>query len=284
MRYPNVDMRIIRNRWNIGLVANVLRCFENCDTEWIWVPGDDDIMTPDAVHSVLAVMQEYPNACYLNFLTEGLKSSSFRRSTFVTRGLSEFAQRMESAHHVNFMSCSIWRTETFGRVLAAGFHNAYSNGWTFALLLSALKETSEVVFSDKAVVQLVTTAPHTTRWSYRKFVLGWVTLLEIACSRRDRMCLAKKMLRLYSPENVTAYLLADAAVNAWTDRFLYYDLAAGRLLPYRVHFLGRFRFALYRPLFLAPKFGWRLVRTVIVTANRLGLKHVDLADMEGRGV
>jgi hypothetical protein len=132
------------------------------------------------------------------------------------------------------------------------------------------------------VVQEVTIAPTATRWSYRKFVLGWVTLLEIPSSRKVRKILAKKMLSLYSPENVTAYLLADAATRSWPGRFFYYDLAVGRLSPYRLHFFARFRFALYRPLFAIPALGWKMVRLVIRLANRLGLKNIDINDLETR--
>ena len=47
--WPRVDLTIVRNRVNVGGGANILRCFELCQTEWLWVLGDDDLPTEGAV-------------------------------------------------------------------------------------------------------------------------------------------------------------------------------------------------------------------------------------------
>lgn len=282
-RFPAVDIEVRRNRWNIGLVANVLRCFEYCNTEWIWVPGDDDLFLSDAIEKIFEATEENPEALYINFATQNVRESGARKMTTVARGIEGFARALDLVGLVNFMSCSIWKTEEVGKYLSSGFYNAYSNGWTFALLLNALGDTGQVVFSNVAVIGTITTAPVATRWSHRKFILGWPTLLEIPASKAVRNILAKKMLGFYSPENVTAYMLADAATRPWPDRFFYYDLAVGRLSAYHVHRFGRLRFALYRPLFAVPKIGWKLVSSLIAAANWLGMKSIDIGDMEGRG-
>jgi glycosyltransferase involved in cell wall biosynthesis len=280
---PAISSEVRRNKCNLGLVGNVLRCFEYCETEWIWVPGDDDIILPDTIAKIIAAAKMHPDAAYFSFLTEPLKNLGVRKGTIVAKGIDEFVEVLDMVGVVNFMSCSVWKTDSFRRFLSSGYGYAYSTGWTLALLLSGLGTEGKAVFSEEAIVKAATIAPPSTRWSYRKFIFGWATLLEIPSSAPVRNKLAKKMLRMHSPENVTAYLLADAATRAWPDRFLYYDLAVGRLRPYHVHRLSFLRFALYRLLFISPRFGWKLVRFAIRTANRLGIKSVDVADLEGRG-
>lgn len=51
--YPEVNARVERNRVNIGAGANLLRCIERCETEWIWVLSDDDLPKPDAIETIL---------------------------------------------------------------------------------------------------------------------------------------------------------------------------------------------------------------------------------------
>jgi glycosyltransferase involved in cell wall biosynthesis len=282
-RFPIISSEVRRNKWNLGLVANVLRCFEYCETDWIWVPGDDDIVCPDAIAKIISAIETDSEAVYFSFLTETIKNLGLRKQTTVAKGVDGFTDALDMVGVVNFMSCSIWKAEVFRRFLSSAYSYAYSNGWTFALLLSGLGAAGQAVFSTDAIVKSSTIAPTSTRWSHRKFIFGWATLLEIPTSSHVRTKLAGKMLEIHSPENVTAYLLADAATRSWPDRFLYYDLAVGRLRPYHVHRFTALRFALYRSLFVAPRFGWRIVRFVISATNRLGLKSIDIADFEGRG-
>lgn len=61
---------IIRNPTNIGGDANIARCHEFCDTEWLWVLGDDDFVSNDAVSIVLSNIKEHPNVVWMNFETK----------------------------------------------------------------------------------------------------------------------------------------------------------------------------------------------------------------------
>ena len=40
--YPDINISIVRNRYNIGMTANILKCFEQCSDTWLWILGDDD--------------------------------------------------------------------------------------------------------------------------------------------------------------------------------------------------------------------------------------------------
>lgn len=45
--YPDRQVQIIKNPVNIGGDANILRCFELCETPYVMVLGDDDFLEPD---------------------------------------------------------------------------------------------------------------------------------------------------------------------------------------------------------------------------------------------
>lgn len=59
-----------RNETNIGLVSNVVKCAtELARGEYVWIPGDDDLLRPGAVARVLASLEANPglDLIYLNF-------------------------------------------------------------------------------------------------------------------------------------------------------------------------------------------------------------------------
>lgn len=58
---------IVRNRINIGGDLNIFKCFENCQTKWLWTLGDDDYIRVDAVETVLTYINKYSEAQWINF-------------------------------------------------------------------------------------------------------------------------------------------------------------------------------------------------------------------------
>lgn len=61
------NMTIIRNDYNIGGDANIAKCFEVCDTEWLWTLSDDDVISDDAVSCILSDIKKSSNVIFLNY-------------------------------------------------------------------------------------------------------------------------------------------------------------------------------------------------------------------------
>lgn len=76
------DIKIIRNRINIGGDANIFRCFEICETKWLWTLSDDDYIKSNAVSLVLSAIRNYPEVSWINFAGES--------DTEVMKGKDEF--------------------------------------------------------------------------------------------------------------------------------------------------------------------------------------------------
>lgn len=59
---------IVRNKFNIGGVANIGKCLaENGDGGWIWLLGDDDKIAKNAVDTILEIIEKHKDCCYINF-------------------------------------------------------------------------------------------------------------------------------------------------------------------------------------------------------------------------
>ena len=62
----NGCIRILRNSENIGVNANVLRCIEFCESEYIWILGDDDFPVMGALETIHAIIAN-KDAVWINF-------------------------------------------------------------------------------------------------------------------------------------------------------------------------------------------------------------------------
>lgn len=62
--------QILHNPMNIGADANIARCVETCTTKWLWVLGDDDFVSEEAVRKVLEMIKLYDSYVWINLNTK----------------------------------------------------------------------------------------------------------------------------------------------------------------------------------------------------------------------
>jgi glycosyltransferase involved in cell wall biosynthesis len=277
--YPTKVVNVIRNKANIGAAANILRSFEVASAPWLWILGDDDAVSENAIKDIIKTIQEYPTCVFLNFSTEPMFVQKLRPITFETVGQLGFIEGLDYAGNVNFMSVGLWHVPSIIKTMPAAYHYAYSMSPTFAMLLSILGKDGRCLFSNKAIIQSISNADVSTKWQFTQFILGWNTILELIMQDSARKTLARKMQKWHSPENVLVYFLAEANAKKFGE--FYYLVASNRISLYVSRF-SQFRFFLYRPLFLYPKYGWALVQFLINIAILLKLKQVDLNDIINR--
>ena len=58
---------LIRNCVNIGGDANIARCFENCNTKWLWTLADDDFVRETSVSILLEDIKNNQDATFINY-------------------------------------------------------------------------------------------------------------------------------------------------------------------------------------------------------------------------
>ena len=63
-KYPEL-IEINRNETNLGMGQNFLCCIKNCNTKYLWMPGDDDIYFDNALRDVILTLKKYPSLIYI---------------------------------------------------------------------------------------------------------------------------------------------------------------------------------------------------------------------------
>lgn len=59
-RTRGLAFRLLANSTNIGADANFLQCFNQAAGDYVWVLGDDEIILPDAIHSLASLIDQCP--------------------------------------------------------------------------------------------------------------------------------------------------------------------------------------------------------------------------------
>jgi hypothetical protein len=279
LEYPNANIQIIRNKVNIGAYANIIRSYEVANSPWLWILGDDDIVSPTAIKDILDLISRNPEAAFINFTTDTMRIQGARPVSFDTQGQLGFITGLDHAGAVNFMSIGIWRVDAVIGSLGVGYHYAYSMSPTFVLLLSALGSDLTCHFSHKVLIEQASTVESNGKWQFSDFIRGWNLILELPMSNVARITLAKKMKNWHSPESVCVYLLAEAAVRGKDDRD--FRLISNRLAIYSTVF-ERLRFFCYRLFFCHPVTGWKIVLNILTLMKYFNLKNIDATDIVGR--
>jgi glycosyltransferase involved in cell wall biosynthesis len=143
-----------RNPINIGGNANILRCFEVGSGDWLWILGDDDLPSPDAVTQVLATIQMYPAAYYINFETTLSRLHAGTRINDVTcTSIESLCQSMDCFPNFLFISAGVYRVDAIKPYLPVGYQNISTYGPHVAMILSkAAASTGETAVFAKGMI------------------------------------------------------------------------------------------------------------------------------------
>ncbi|MFM4717145.1 glycosyltransferase family 2 protein [Aeromonas veronii] len=145
------DKRILvhRNKNNIGANANILKCFETVDTEWMWLLSDDDIIFDNSLDIIKGEIKRN-DVDFINFSSELL--SSPRRDT-ICRTLNEYLDVINSgiSNHL-LMSNNIYRISSFLPYLSFSYWGVYVNAPHLVPVFVALQNGSKILLSSQSIV------------------------------------------------------------------------------------------------------------------------------------
>lgn len=135
-------IRYIRNATNIGSDANFLQCFEQARGKYVWIFGDDDVIIPGGISTVLGCLEEQEfDLVYLNsYPLEGAHQHHASRKHLCAASVFDahnFAKRVNvfftfiSGNIINKDSAINSSQEPFSELINT---NLVQLGWTYAAL------------------------------------------------------------------------------------------------------------------------------------------------------
>lgn len=217
--HPGV--RCVRHAVNVGLTANILRCFEFAETRWLVVLGDDDEISADYVDAFLDAITRHPDATYGTFST-----SIFERAQdHATDGLGDFIRGIDDWSNVLFISCCLFNREKVIPYLRFGYLYAYSLAPHIAMLLSCLRERGgHCLFFSRKVVNY-RRDENTVTWS-RVNISNTALIIELLPDRTLQQHLYDRMAPTFLPISALSMRLVEAAAESGEDQDLRFRFRA----------------------------------------------------------
>ncbi|WP_200980068.1 glycosyltransferase family 2 protein [Echinicola sp. 20G] len=152
-KHNSVDINVLRNDYNVGLFGNIVKCFEKCETEWLFIMGDDDRIANDGINIILSDIKNNPDCVNISYKWEPEKEWSGKRPLF-GKGINAYLNSIEGIHHVMFLSGNIYNTRKLNSYIHTGYNYCFSSAPHLAILIKYLEENLNCQFllSEKMIV------------------------------------------------------------------------------------------------------------------------------------
>lgn len=175
-------LAVHRNPYNIGLSGNIIRCFELCPTEWLWILSDDDDVEPAAYQYIREMLSQRADLSFLN-LGSNLHDIP---SDLCFSSLGEFLRQIGSMVNVTLISTGVYRVPVFNPYLRFGYLFGYSLCPFLAMLLMAMAEKrGQFLFSATKFLSAEKPSELSNTWSFLTTSLAITSLLELPLSLDD---------------------------------------------------------------------------------------------------
>lgn len=186
----NIPWRVTRNRSNIGGGANIVRCFEEVETDWFLLCGDDDVIDPLALEMAYDLIRRYPDVAFIKC------SSRFHsyKDTFVGNGALQLIETAKNFGGLLFMSSFLFNRRLCMPYLRFAYLATAAYAPQVAIALLASKSHSYVL-SPLIVAQANDQDP---AWSPVDVVMSSYQLADLPLDSAERASMLRLIYRTHS--------------------------------------------------------------------------------------
>jgi len=183
---------IVRNRQNIGGDANIVRCFEYANGDWIWVLADDDTPSRDAVSLIKASIAKAPNLGLINYYAP-CATHPQRTETTISQGIGAYIENMDAFGSHLFLSTSIYRTTVAHKYLKIAHRNIHTLAAHVSIALCYMQDGGTACQSSEIIVRFKEEYAASVGWSRLAFGLGCSLLPDLLHESWHRQLLRRKI-------------------------------------------------------------------------------------------
>lgn len=193
-KYSKVNINVIRNKYNIGMTGNILKCFELCDNSWLWILGDDDQVKEGAIKQILQDILIYKQNHFISYAWD--EPSFNRKKDILTSDINQLIDKIESIGVILFISTSIYNIKKVINSISYGsfFQTTYAPH--LAILFMSLKDGGHCTLSKKQIViNEGFLTPIQLRWD-QLFIYQIIILLRLPLNPLTISKLKRKLVEL----------------------------------------------------------------------------------------
>ena len=171
--------------YNGGAGRNFLRCFEECQTEWLWILSDDDLVSARAVSDALALIRGQP-CDYIHTLPPQAQCNSEIVVSDVSRLLKHY-----NLGRLLWVSFGIYKMSSF-RPLLWLYNDSISTWGPHLVMVLALLERrgGKVLLSPTS---LISESNNLCRWSTLDFIVRFSRLPDYLVQPEHQKAIAEQI-------------------------------------------------------------------------------------------
>jgi glycosyltransferase involved in cell wall biosynthesis len=230
-------LTVYRHKFNVGLSWNVVTPYLFCDTKWLWILGDDDVIEPDAISIIkLNIFQhDVADVSMLKFSTTNETPDETDCIVNDYEGLVSYFShnpcRSRSGNFI-FISNSIFNMEALDQYISLAFEYSYSYVGFLVPVLKSLEDRGKIKFLSSRIVEH--RLAEVGAFSYSKVALGMSTLKHINFETdektRDGIL---RILMSITPESLMREFLLKPSNNKVVDLKMASDYLFRDLFSFR---------------------------------------------------
>ena len=163
--YLTAAITVVRNPVNVGAAGNIIKCFEYCDTEWMWLLSDDDFLAENAVTTILTTITAHPDVAYIKFHTDFNGLAPIQEEIIAT-GQPDFIRKIKDFSNILFISSAVYNAREVSQGIKAAYYFAqtFSPQVSFVLAYLAINPLGKVLFSPASIVRW--SGPESNAWNF----------------------------------------------------------------------------------------------------------------------
>jgi glycosyltransferase involved in cell wall biosynthesis len=189
--YP---IKVVRHPVNIGPDANFARCFELCDTPWIWTLGDDDLVNDNAIQNILYEIEAYKNYDLIGFNFNSNCNLVKRDKPIIISNTREMANKLDFFGNWLFISTAVYNTKEYFKHIRFATWGAYSMVSQIVPAMVAISNNKTFVLSEKTIADNGGVDDVDHSWSSVHLSMVITTLLEAPVNfNEDYKAFGKKL-------------------------------------------------------------------------------------------
>jgi len=192
-------LSIFRSNANIGGNSNLCRCFELCETTWMWLLGDDDTPYPNAIETIYSHIEAAENSCGLVNFSSALSKTSKISHIRNFQDLAYCAKQDRWFSNFQFISTSLYRIPYVKPFISHGYHFSYSCAPHLILPTLALAKGHTIWNSDSFLVDWKE-APQDEKWNMIYVILGLTVLTDHPDLRVLNASVGRSAIKMYVGE------------------------------------------------------------------------------------
>jgi hypothetical protein len=200
------SFRVVRNEVNVGLCANILRCFEVAQADWLWALSDDDTVDPHAVATLLETIEKHPDLLFATYSHPVVPVAQDQ----ICESVDSFLLALDSIPRVIFISAALYHRRKLLPYVSLAYNFIDSGApQTALLLLAGLANPQQKLGYLSA--EIVRWAQPSEEQSYSPFsTIGQCRLL-LLCNPEQQAHMADLLVKAApSPIRLLNHLVRDA--------------------------------------------------------------------------